>query len=235
MDSRASASMSFSAQQERLGEELRALEVQAGISTTDAERAWGGAFIPYGAMGDDDPNLNSEQNNTLYWDNEHDVRFENVRALCFNVPDVRLRRALIAKVCEINDAHDRYLHEDAAAKRQAVDAARLAVNKLPWKGTALLSGACVVIGYWHGGVVDAIAGGVIGAIVASVVISDARRDRKREIATAMEEWSMAENAISEGRLRLRYFTPAEEVTGEQDTDYKSEAFDVRYRSFQTHR
>jgi hypothetical protein len=59
--------------------EFRDLIFAAGVSEADFDKALEGRFIPFGALGDEVNDFTSQQNNQLYFDDEHDAQRTKMR------------------------------------------------------------------------------------------------------------------------------------------------------------
>ena len=165
-------------------DELTQPEGAAGITREAAERAWGLAFMPYGIGGDEMREFTDGQNNTLYFDNEHDDRARRVRALYFGVADTAARCKLIEKVLEQDDLHDRSCRDDVDKAKRALREAKQKEDDLGWLAAAILGIACVLVGYWLGSIirlgniVGAIAGAVAGVFLGMRIIFEKRTARR---------------------------------------------------------
>src|SRR5262249_29091266 len=148
----------FTQKKKQLSDELSQLEREAGISEEAAQKAWDLAFMPYGIGGDEMKEFTSAQNNTLYFDNEHDDKAERVRQLYFGVADAAARKKLIRKALELDDLHDRSARDDVENAKRALWDAKQKEEQLPWAMAAIIGVVCVLIGYWIGHLVGAIAG-----------------------------------------------------------------------------
>jgi hypothetical protein len=222
----------FAQRRKKLEDELSVLERAAGITTEAAEKAWGLAFIPYGVMGDEMQEFTAGQNNTLYFDNEHDDKARRVRNLYFGVADADARAKLISKVLELDDLRDRSCRDDVDKAKRALWEAQQKESDLNWLAAAAWGVGCVLVGYWIGNLVGA--GAVGGVFLGMGSISAKRKERHAATMSAAETVTSAEESLHQLLTRPRFFTPMETTTGKKDDGYFVDAFYRRVREFQKH-
>jgi hypothetical protein len=221
----------FAQRRKTLEDELSELERAAGIAPEAAEKAWDLAFIPYGIMGDEMSEFTAAQNNTLYFDNEHDDRARRVRNLYFGIADAEARTKLIAKVLELDDLRDRSCRDDVEKAKRAVWQAQQRETDLRWFAAATWGVGCVLVGYWIGNLVGAIAGAVAGVFLGMRMVFEMRKKRRAAVMSATEEVATAGESLQQLLTRPRFFTPIEATTGEKDDSYFVDAFGGRVREF----
>lgn len=222
----------FAQCRKKLEDKLSELERATGITPEAAEKAWGLAFIPYGVMGDELQEFTSAQNNTLYFDNEHDDKARRVRNLYFAVTDADARRKLIAKVLEMDDLHDRASRDGVDKAKRALWQAQQKESDLGWFAAAIWGVGCVLVGYWIFNLIGAIAGAVAGVFLGMRIVFETRKERRASVMSATEEVATAGESLRQLLTRPRFFTPMEGTTGKEDDSYFVDAFGGRVREFQ---
>ena len=203
------------AERERLRNKVDELETQAGL-TEVMKRAREGRFIPLGALGE-------KVTPAEYFADEHDHLRGRTRDAYFSVPDIELRKKLIATVRRFESFARRSLEEDVIAANRAVAAAAITAQRQPWGKAALLGVALVAVGYWAFGTVGAIAGAVAGFFLGQGVIAAARNNANAELAQASGELERSQKDTAEDSLMPEFFTSGEEFSGDRDkhADYES--------------
>jgi len=222
----------FERRRETLEDELSQLERRAGIAREVAEKAWGLAFWPYGIAGDDMPEFTDAQDNTLYFNNEHDDKAPRVRKLYFGVADADTRAKPISKVLELDDLRDRLCRDDVDKAKRTLWEAQQKESDLNWLAAAAWAVGCVLVGYWIGNLVGAVAGAVAGAFLGMGPIAETRKKRRAAVMSAAETVTSAEESLHQLLTRPRFFTPMEPQTGKEDDGYFVDAFGRRVREFQ---
>ena len=192
----------------QLQETCLALEDEAGIAKV-MERAREGRFIPLGGMGE-------ATSPDEYFADEHDHFREKVRTAYFSVPDVELRKRLIAAQREFDSSILRSFDADIAAANQAVSIATEKVHNQPWTKAAMFSVGAVAVGYWVFGLVGAIAGSVGGFFLGRGVISDAKSQAIVVVNQATEVLESARKNRAQRSLWPECFSSSEEIVGERE-------------------
>lgn len=192
----------------RIGEELDALEQQAGIREK-AERAREGRFMP-------DLNETPDQ----YFDAEYDEVRRRTRRTYFDVADLDLRRNLIATERRLHEAWLRSWDEDIQKAEQEVRAARAAVDRLPWGMAAGVGGGCVALAYYFGGLSGAIGGAVVGLFMGGGTIANARADARRNLEAAQESLTLVKADKKTAQQRPEKFSVGEQISGERDPEFE---------------
>src|SRR5262249_48674857 len=162
--------------------------------------------IPYGALGDEIPEFTSEQNNALYFDDEHDDMRRKVRDLYFAVENVELRKQLIAKVREMDANLVGIKREWVEETKRDLATAQRKESQLPSTQAAFTGVLSVFAGYGFGsfvgaGMLGAIAGAVVGVFGGQSVIQNGRRERELATAEKHEFVKTAESSLREVRAR----------------------------------
>lgn len=200
---------------ERLRNECRALEEEAGLSET-MERAREGRFIPLGAFGE----KTSPQE---YFADEHDHLRDRTRDAYFSVKGIELRKKLITAQRLIESRLRQSLEEEIIATNREASIAAAKVQRQPWGKAALFGIGAVALGYWVFGIVGAIGGAVAGFFLGQGVIAKARNEASAELAQASHDLEQAQKEKLEHSLMPELFSHREEISGERDTGLDSES------------
>jgi hypothetical protein len=224
----------MSAAQERakkISEELDALIEKAGIKQA-IDRAEEGAFIPYGALGDDDPTLDSRQNNTLYFDNEFDDRRRKTRDAVFGVGDIELRKQIMSKYIEVERAAQSIDRERVDEAERVFRKAQVEAQKLPWTMAGINAALMVGLGYWVFNIAGAIGGALLGFFLGQGTIDRSRKMNAGAVRIAEADLIDVKKDVAEDVARPMTFSVNEQVFGEreQGEDYKS-AFADRLQGY----
>jgi hypothetical protein len=205
-------------------EEFKAMCRDAGITDEALEKAWEGRFIPYGVFGDEVGSLSSKQNNQLYFDDELDARRGKIRKLVFELADIELRKRLIKKMREFDNASEAMTETDIASKQQEL---RKAKDNLTggyyWIGPAILGVAAVAVGYRWFKVPGAIAGAVVAFFYGQHEMFKARTQMQAHIETLESEVQDLQQSEADDRLQPSYFSSGEARTGQEDQEFGGES------------
>ena len=200
---------------ERLRNECRAIEEEAGLSET-MERAREGRFFPLGAFGE----KTSPQE---YFADEHDDLRGNTRDAYFPVKDIGLRKKLITAQRVVESRLRQSLEEDIIAANREVSIAAAKVQRQPWGKAALLGMGAVALGYWVFGIVGAIGGAIGGFFLGQGVIAEARNEANAALAQVSHELEQAQQEKLGHSLMPEFFSHWEEMSGERDTGLDSQS------------
>lgn len=199
-------------QAKRLGEELDALERQAGIHD-QAERAreapvfW---FNPF----DLTHQQRAEEQDT------HATRIRRkIRDAYFSIADLDLRKRLISTDRKLHEVWLRSCDDDIGEAAQSVAKARAAADRQPWEMAALIAGVCVAVGYVGAGLPGAIGGAVVGFFLGQGTIANAKSKARQHLESAEDLLKEAKADNEELAKRPEYFTVGEELTGERDGSF----------------
>jgi hypothetical protein len=200
-----------------VGNELLALEAQAGIAE-QAERARQGEPFPYG-IGSDVEIYTKEAKleNEEYWRREHDYTYYGIRRVYFAVTDLDLRKSLIE---QSRNYHFAWLGLwDGKVQDAQVDLARAKRHRGFVFWFPAIAAFIAVPAAWH----DFQIPGAIIATFACYCFGQFLRDvsaeeRTAAISQAEAALKEAENNRDQSRTRLPIFTRSEARTGEAVTD-----------------
>lgn len=207
----------------KLAEEFDSLCKDAGISAQALEKAREGRFIPYGALGDEVDGLSQQQNNQLYWDYEHDAIRGKIRKLIFSVPDMDMRKRLIAKHSEIEDAVSAAAEKDIFVKQREIDVTRGKSASGGWVAGAIIGGLCVFVGYRLFRLAGAIGGAIVGFFIGQYRVLKARSSAKEVIQILEAELAELQKSLATDRVQPRFFSNSERFNGEENKTFDRES------------
>jgi hypothetical protein len=197
----------------KCGQELRALESEAGIAN-QANKAREGANFPL--IGDNHPNGSRKQrdDDEAYWENERLITDSRLRRAYFSVPDLEMRRKLIAKDAECGELRRNNFRIDLRQAEEQLMAAQ-ASGQYWWIWACATGSFLVVIGVslfgTPGALITALAAFFYGKYLEDV----AMRKRALAVRTAQQEVDEARSDLDEILNEPPRFTSTEK-NGQMD-------------------
>lgn len=193
---------------DNLNAELAELEMRAGISEK-VEDAKLGSLFP-------DLDASSQQ----YWDDTEDHARRRVRRLYFEeVADVELRKAMIAKRRECDNASEVLVKSNLHRTRLELSKAQHRSQRLPWLYAGFVAAFCVVVGAFFFQLYGAIGGALVGFFAGQGVIAKARAEREAAVRDAQYEVDAVLKIVQEARITPDWFNRSEEWSGERDEEF----------------
>ena len=181
-------------------EELAELECRAGLREKTEDESLGPAASPDQQSGEAG----------------EDAR-ERTRRLVFNVADMELRRAIIAKYRECDTAYEALVDRQVRSARAGVERVnRRRTSGLPWLAGGVIAAGAALFGHKYWETEGAIALGLLGVFFAQWQINNARIKQDAELKASREELIEAQVSAREG-CQDEWFTSHEARTGEPDT------------------
>jgi hypothetical protein len=198
-----------------LAAQLREIERNAGIGDAVSNLRNTAALTPgpaRQAMGDANDDEHAADAYAAALD---EAERRELRALYFSVPQIVLRRSLIAKQRELD------LFERTGTRIRLQDARRHleSIRRRPSEGwwiAAVVGATLVIVGYWLFALAGAIAAGVAALFVGNGIEQAARRRFEHAIAFAEEDVSAAEAAEGDAEGSRDLFSEREGATGQSD-------------------
>ena len=187
------------------------LEEKAGLAE-EVEKAEGGRFFPLGIDGE-------ECSSDEYFADEHDHFREHIREAYFSVQDADMRMELIAARRRVDAELAQQFEREASTAHQAVTRASKGAENLPWGLAALVSVACVSVGYVAFQLAGAIAGGLAGFFLGQGVIQSAKNKVNSLHRDAQFEFQIATDNLNRSKLHPELFTRNEQLTGDRDKTF----------------
>ena len=150
-----------------LGAELRTLEAKAGLTERmrEAQERYHG---------------DSKEQSHFYWR-------PIIREAYFSVVDPELRSALINKCAQCDSELEGLRDDELLELRQALEAATLAVDHLPWRWAAVVAIVPVAVGTVIAGVAGAFGGAVAGIFLGQGVMHKGKVSRAVAVRRAQAE------------------------------------------------
>jgi hypothetical protein len=148
----------------------------------------------------------------------HDKRItRRIRELYFNVPDVNLRKQLIAKEREVGNLVLQRCQEELNEAAAELKAARS--SRQYWWVYASVAGATfITVGFIFFGLIGGLAGLLIGFCLGRQLEHETRRSREEEVKEAERVLKEREQNWIEERNAPQIFSQREAKTGEPDPD-----------------
>jgi hypothetical protein len=136
-----------------------------------------------------------------------------IRDLYFSVPDLELRKRIIAKYRENSKAVKEWWHEEIEDARRGVAKARSSADHW-WIGASISGVTIMAIGYYALGLAGEIGAAVLAIFSGMHMRDEAKRKSDKAVTVAECEMKQNEEIAAEPEL----FTRREEVTGNPDPE-----------------